>query len=233
MYHASMALIERPKSLTKAVLERLRSQIIHGDLPLGRLLSERQLAEELGVSKTPVREAILQLKNEGLVYVFPQRGASVFSLSAAEVVDLCDFRLAVEGAALAMAMERNPKALVTDLSAIAQAMRKARSRRDARAYLTLDTDFHTAFFKHCGNHHMRESYDRFVGKIAALRTHLAAKPMHTKLSFREHVAIVDAVANRDPDQVKEVLRTHIGRTRETYAEGIRDIAAADQHPRAG
>ena len=223
-----MGLIERPKSLKELVLERLRDAIVHGDRPLGSSLSERQLAEEFGISKTPIREAIFQLENEGLVSVLPQRAASVFTLSAAEVIDLCDFRLVVESAALTMAMERNRDELVAALSAIVESMRDARSRKDDRTYLTLDTEFHTAFFEHCGNHHLRTTYDRFAGKSAALRRHLAARPMHTSLSFDEHVEIVEAVGGQDLDHAKEVLGAHIGRTRETYSEGIRDIAAADR-----
>src|SRR5919204_2437086 len=83
--------IERPKSLAETVLAHLRSSIVHGDLELGQPLSERQLADELGVSKTPVREALAQLRNEGLVLIYPQRGAFVFTLSAREVAELCEF----------------------------------------------------------------------------------------------------------------------------------------------
>jgi DNA-binding GntR family transcriptional regulator len=196
--------------------------------PAGRGVRDlRQLAEEFGISKTPIREAIFQLKNEGLVSVLPQRAASVFTLSAAEVIDLCEFRLVVESAALKMAMERSQDELVDALSDIVESMRDARSRSDVRTYLTLDTDFHTAFFEYCGNHHLRTTYDRFAGKIAALRTHLATRPMHTSLSFDEHVAIVGAVGGQNLDHAQEVLGAHIGRTRETYSEGIRDIATAD------
>jgi biotin operon repressor len=84
--------IERPESLTESTVKRIRQAIVSGDLGLGLPLSERQLADMLGVSKTPVREALAQLRREGLVRIVPQRGASVFTLSQQEVIDICGLR---------------------------------------------------------------------------------------------------------------------------------------------
>jgi DNA-binding GntR family transcriptional regulator len=220
--------MERPKSLAETALTHLRALIVHGDLALGQPLSERQLADDLGVSKTPVREALAQLRNEGLVNIYPQRGAFVFTLSAREVGDICEFRSAVETAALDLSIDRNPDAFADALEGIVDEMASARRRGDQRAYLSLDTRFHAAFFEFCGNAYLRDSYDRYVGKISALRTHLALKPLHTKLSFQEHQQMVKTVRQRDIAATKAILSVHIGRTRETYSAGIEDIALADK-----
>jgi DNA-binding GntR family transcriptional regulator len=84
--------IERPQSLTNIVISRVRNMIIDGELELGSVLSERKLAEELNVSKTPVREAFAQLRNEGLVTIVPQSGVRVFTLSAKGVREMCGSR---------------------------------------------------------------------------------------------------------------------------------------------
>jgi DNA-binding GntR family transcriptional regulator len=231
---SSIRRIARPKSLAETVLAHLRSSIVHGDLELGQPLSERQLADDLGVSKTPVREALAQLRNEGLVLIFPQRGAFVFTLSAREVAAICEFRSAVETAAIRLAMVRNPDAFTADLAAIVAEMAAAQKRGDQRAYLALDTRYHAAFFAHCGNTYLHDSYERYVGKIAALRTHLAVKPLHTKMSFQEHRQMLATIKERDVDATIAILDVHIGRTRETYAAEIDDIAAADKEmPEAG
>jgi DNA-binding GntR family transcriptional regulator len=222
--------IERPESLTESAVKRLRAAIVSGDFELGQPLSERHLAELLEVSKTPVREALTQLKLEGLVRVLPQRGAFVFTLSQREVVEICELRQALEAAALRQAMERNPARFVEALGAVVVKMRKARKRGDEKAYLTEDTNYHLCFFSHCGNAMMQQNYGMFVGKIAALRTHLAHKPQHTELSFREHVAMLEAVSNGDVATALQVLDTHIARTKETYSAGVTDIAAADRAP---
>ena len=103
--------IKRPKSLRELALEYLRKSIIDGTLKMGQILSERKISEELGVSKSPVREALAQLRDEGLINIEPQKGARVFSLSDDEVSQICDFRLAIEMAAFELALSRNNKAL--------------------------------------------------------------------------------------------------------------------------
>jgi DNA-binding GntR family transcriptional regulator len=220
--------LERPKSLAEMVLSHLRASIVHGDLKLGQLLSERQLADELGVSKTPVREALAQLRNEGLVRIYPQRGAFVFTLSAREVAELCEFRSAVESAAVRLAISRNPAAFAVALAPVVADMAAAQRRGDQRAYLDLDSRYHAIFFEHCENGYLRECYERNVGKIAALRTHLAVKPLHTKMSFQEHRQMLVTIQNRDTAGTLAILDVHIGRTRETYSAEIEDIAAADK-----
>lgn len=222
-----MDAIERPKSLTEIVLTKLRDQIIHGDLALGAALSERRIAEELRVSKTPVREALAHLKSEGLVHIYPQSGAHVLTFSAAEIVDMCDYRLIVETAGLKMAMAQNQDAFVAELSEIVQSMKKAHKKAAVREYLEMDSAFHYAFFTYCGNKHLHDSYSLFSGKISALRTHLAAKPGHTKLSLDEHSMMLEIVKSGDVVKGESVLVEHIGRTRETYSLEVPDVAAAD------
>ncbi len=222
-----MERFEKPKSLTESVLEHLRSEIVTGKLELGAAISERQLAAELNVSKTPVREALAQLRNEGLVNVAPRKGAYVFSLSAREVIEICDFRMAIETAALKLALERNPDAFIADNAQIVDEMKLKNSEGDIPTYLALDTDFHNAAFRHCDNGYLRDSFERYSGKIAALRTHLASKPQHTDLSFEEHVELLEAFRSRKIDDVNETLLRHIGRTKNSYEETVDDIAIAD------
>ena len=222
-----MGAFEKPKSLSESVLEHLRGEIVSGRLELGAAISERQLAEQLNVSKTPVREALAQLRNEGLVNIVPRKGVYVFSLSANEVIAICDFRVAIETAALKLALERNPEAFVAEIREIVAEMARCQAKGDIPSYLALDTAFHAAAFRHCENHYLRDSYERYAGKISALRKHLAAKPLHTKLSFEEHTELLEAFASRDIDEVVPTLLKHIGRTKNAYEASVDDIAVAD------
>lgn len=228
-----MAALNRPKSLTETVLEHLREKIVSGDYALGSALSERQLAQEFEVSKTPIRESLVQLKTEGLVTIVPQKGAFVFTLSAQEVTQICEFRMAIEGAALKLALERDRSSLVNDIDRIVTEMEKTHGQGRIKDYLALDTEFHAVFFTHCGNHYLKDSYDRYVGKIAALRTHLSAKPLHTQLSLKEHISFRELFRSGSVAEIAKVLEAHIGRTRDTYAASIEDIAAADEIRSAG
>ena len=219
--------VDRPQSLTEIVRDQIRNSIVAGDFDLGSPLSERQLSVSLNVSKTPVREALAQLRLEGLVHIFPQRGAFVFTLSAREVMDLCELRLTLEAAAMRLAFERNPKGLVEGLAGVTRRMEKARAAGDMRDYLAADTSYHQVLFDACGNPLIAGAYGMHNGKISALRNHLAAKPQHTDLSFAEHVEMLGLLREQRIGEALGVLNRHIERTKATYAMWIEDIAAAD------
>ena len=208
--------LERPKSLRELALEHLRNSIIDGSLKMGQVLSERKISEELGVSKSPVREALAQLRDEGLVSIEPQKGAMVFSLSETEVTQICDFRQAIEIAAFKLALSRNPSELARDMERVVNEMERERTKENEKAYLALDTSFHHLIFEHAGNDYLTASYTRYIGKIAALRTHLAKLPQHTDLSFDEHQKITIAVRHGDITEIKLLLTEHIDRTRQAY-----------------
>ncbi len=210
--------IERPKSLRELALEHLRNNIIDGSLKMGQVLSERRISEELGVSKSPVREALAQLRDEGLISIEPQKGARVFSLTNAEVAQICDFRQAIETAAFELALSRDPVGLAKNMDRVVKNMAKERAAGNEKAYLALDTTFHHLIFEHAGNDYLTASYTRFVGKIAALRTHLAKLPQHTELSFEEHQGIATAVGKGDMENIRSLLAEHIDRTRQVYRD---------------
>jgi DNA-binding GntR family transcriptional regulator len=223
-----MKQLERPQSLTAMAVDALRRAIVSGDLGLGEQLSEGTLSRMLGISKTPVREALQQLRHEGLVRIIPQTGSFVFTMSAHEVLELCELRLTLEEAALHFAIERNRTPFLKVLKRIVTEMDRAQELGDTRGYLALDTEYHAQFFDFCGNSYMAEAYSRIVGKVAALRTHLAARPSHTKKSMAEHRAIVQAIEAGEDDTLRATLHRHIGRTKKSYAENIDDIAQADR-----
>ncbi len=219
--------LQRPRSLTAMAVEALREAIVSGDLGIGEQLSEGVLARMLGISKTPVREALQQLRSEGLVRIVPQTGTFVFTMSAREVIELCELRLTLEQAALALALERNRGPFLAALRAVVGDMERAQAQGDVRAYLALDTRYHNEFFAHCDNSYMAEAYARIVGKVAALRTHLAARPSHTEKSMIEHRALVRAIEAGRDRELASILTRHIERTKRSYTRNIDDIAKAD------
>lgn len=222
-----MKQLKRSKSLTEMALEGLREAIVTGQFKLGEPLSEIQLASSMGISKTPVREALAQLRIEGLVKIVPQSGTFVFTLSSREVVKMSELRSLLEMEALRLAFELNQQDFVEALKAIVTKMEKAQKKGDVAEYLKLDTAFHEQLFIHCDNQYIADAYSRIEGKIAALRTHLSSLPQHTQLSFEEHQEFVDAIEQRDLHKAERILDKHIGRSKETYAENIEDISVAN------
>jgi len=228
MRNKPIAPIQRPKSLCDIAVESIRNAIIRGSYELGEALSEAMLVQSLGISKTPIREALSVLKQEGLVSVIPQKGTFVFTLSADEVSQLGYYRYALESTAIDMAMAQNSNALVKNLLKICASMDKARSKGELAEYLELDSNYHDAIFHHCGNKYLVEGYSFVNGKIAALRTHLSSHPTHTDKSFHEHFEIAELLEQGKKEEARLLLKRHVTRGERSYADAVDDIAEADK-----
>lgn len=223
--------IERPLSLSELATVQLREAIVNGDLKLGEALSEATLATRLKISKTPVRHALAQMRVEGLVEVYPQSGTFVFTVSAGDLMQLCEHRLVLERAALRLAFERNYDRLCRRMRAITTSMDRARIRADVRRYLTLDTEFHRVILKFADNQYLLESYNLIEAKTAAIRTHLADRPLQSEQSLAEHEKIVAFLESGDLDAAISVLEYHIERYSRCYDPDTDDIAARERGER--
>ena len=211
-----MLRIQRPKSLSEQVADALREEIVNGDLEMGEALSEVRIAKQLGVSRTPVREAFARLELEGLVKTEPQRGTYVFKLDREALIDICDVRVSLETAAFRKAMERDPAGLARSLTLIVQEMTKARESGDDRRYLQLDTEFHQKLFDHANNPFLNDAYQTIAAKMAALRNRLGIHPDHMEKSYREHQEMADLISKGNVDKVIEIMISHIGRKEGSY-----------------
>jgi len=196
--------LERPQLLTDLVADRIREAIVRGELKLGEQVSEAQLAQRTGVSKTPVREALLRLKSEGLVEVHPQRGTFVFRLEPEQVGQLCRYRVMVESAALREAMAIDAPALAAEMEKLVGEMKKAERARDQQALARLDMDFHWLFFARCSNGYLRAGYEVIRSQLVALRHRSPTGDMAVA-----HQVLVDAVAAGDARRATALLGEHV------------------------
>ena len=196
--------LERPQLLTELACERIREAIVSGELKLGEQVSEAQLAARLGVSKTPVREALLRLKGDGLVEIHPQRGTFVFRLTPAQVGQLCSYRAMVETAALREAFAADAAGLRREWSRCVTEMRKAERARDLRALARIDMDFHWQLFEHCRDEYLCAGYEVVRSQLVALRHR---SPIANAVA--SHQVLVDALAAGDIDRACAQLREHV------------------------
>lgn len=208
--------IARPRRLVEITLESMRRAIVDGDWALGEKLSESSIARRLGVSKTPVREALVLLQREGLVEIRPQSGTRVFTLKPGELAHICDLRQALETAALRLAVEQDMASVGRELLKVTERMKAARARGDTRTYLRLDGEFHDVLVRGSGNPYLVASYELVAGKVAALRTHLGTDPHHLEKSFAEHCRLAELVSASDLDAALQVLASHIARKEGSY-----------------
>lgn len=225
--------IDRPRSLAATVAERLRRAIIDMEVPLGSELSEVAVAERLGVSRTPVREALALLQQQGLVVIVPQKGSYVFFPTEQDIVDLCEFRIVIETRAVSLAMTRQHEATLVMLGEALAAMEDARGRRDAAAYSRADTAFHDAFFSNCRNRYLQASHALVAGPIATLRSHLSI-PLEgvQERSYTHHRQIAEAFAARDMAKLDAMLTGHILATRQSYVQALQQGAIGRKTPAA-
>jgi DNA-binding GntR family transcriptional regulator len=217
--------VERPQLLTAMVCERIRSAIVQGELQLGEQVSEAQLAQRMGVSKTPVREALLKLKGEGLVEIHPQRGTFVFLLDPERVGQLCRYRATIETAALREAAAIDAPKLAADMAARVAGMKKAQRARDEDELARLDMDFHWQFFVHSPNPYLVAGYEVIRSQLIAMR-HRA--PIDNPVS--SHQVLVDAVAARDIDRACDLLVRHVCENEERYSAACRAGGPAREQP---
>jgi DNA-binding GntR family transcriptional regulator len=219
---APLERLERPRSLTEMVIAQIRELIVSGRLVLGEQLSESALAEQLGVSRTPVREAFLRLETERLVEVRPQRGTFVFQYGLAELRDICELREVLETGALRIALSRNRGRLIERLARETDAAEAARVA-DPGPYQAFDHAFHDVLVKACENEELIEAYERISGRVRTIRYRLTRSRRQIAGSQRGHREIVNALREgRDADAVRR-LGKHVYNSYEMFR---REIEAA-------
>lgn len=196
--------LERPRLLTDVVGERIREAIVTGDLKLGEQVSEAQLAALMGVSKTPVREALVRLQSQGLVQIHPQRGTYVFRLTPEEVTHLCRFRVLVETEALREAMSDGKPRLLRNWQQCVAEMQAAENGQDLTALARIDMNFHWQLFDNCSNQYVRSAYELLRSQLTALR-HRA--PIAN--AVQSHQILIDAVGDGDEHNACALLTEHI------------------------
>lgn len=208
--------LERPQSLTDLAFERIREAIVTGDLKLGEQVSEVQLAQSMGISKTPVREALVRLRVEGLVDIQPQRGTVVFKLEPEQVTQLCRFRAMVETAALREAAAADPARLLQAMRGCVAEMGEAEAAGDVDRLSRIDMDFHYQFIACCPNGYLRGAYELIRYQLIALRFRA---PIPNCLD--SHQVLVDAVEGGDIEQACALLREHVFDNEERYRAACR------------
>ena len=205
---APLRRVERPRSLTAIVLEQVRDRIVTGELRLGEQLSENVLAEQLGVSRTPVREAFLRLAVERLVEVRPQRGTFVFDCDQAGVKDICELREILEAGALRLAISRDRAGLLAGLEANVTAA-EATPLGNSIQYQPYDHAFHELIVSGSGNRQLIEAYEQISGRVRALRYRLIRTLDQVAMSQHAHRAVAAAVRIPDDAGAEAALRDHM------------------------
>lgn len=224
--------ILRPRSLTAIVIDQIRELIITDKLALGEQLSENTLAEQLGVSRTPVREAFLRLESEGLVAVRPQRGTFVFQYDATELREILELREVLEAGALRIALGRDSAGLGTALAVQVDAGEHALKLGPA-AYQVVDTAFHETLVRASDNRELMDAYLRIASRVRAIRYRLTRAVEQIASSQATHRKIVAAILATDTTAAESLLRHHVYSSYRFFLEQIGSVEAAARASKGG
>jgi GntR family transcriptional regulator, rspAB operon transcriptional repressor len=200
---------ERRVTIAQQAYQFLRREIIDARLLPRAPLSEQELSQQLGVSRTPVREALIKLADEGLVDIYPQFGSFVAPIKLAEVFNSQFVREALECAALERAVERIDEAQASALKQILDAQRKHQRAGERDAFFEADERMHQFLMTVAGHEAVWSLVENAKAQMDRVR-HLSMRS-ELKLSsvVQEHSAIVDGVVRRDRAGALEALRTHL------------------------
>jgi DNA-binding GntR family transcriptional regulator len=191
------------------VYASVRDAIIRAELEPGRQISENELAAQLGVSRTPVREALARLRDDRLVEIVPQLGTFVSRISVAGVDDAQFLREALECSAIRLAAERAGRADVLALQGLLARQEDARDAGDAAGFFVLDDELHSTLCEMSGRPIAWVIVERANGHLNRVRRLSLAQPRYLAEMIAEHKVVVDAVARNEPDAAEEALRHHL------------------------
>jgi DNA-binding GntR family transcriptional regulator len=207
----------RDVSLAKMVREDILGLILKGELAPGRRINEPDVAQRLGISRVPVREALRELEATGLVVSRKNVGVFVRELAPREVADLYELRGVLDGhaGARAAALPDAPRRAVSrTLDAANAAMRKAARRHDVPAYYAENLRFHWAIVEAAGNDKLLEAYRGVVQQLHLWRLKNLSDPIGMAASVAEHEAIAKAVREGDSARAGRLLADHVGAARQ-------------------
>ena len=185
--------LDNYKPLRELVFEALREAIVKGVLKPGERMMEIQLAEEMGVSRTPVREAIRKLELEGLVAMVPRKGAYVASLSMKDIVEVFEIRGALEGLAAELAAERITDEELEELERYLLRINESIETKDLTLMVEVDTDFHGQLYRASRNERLSQIISNLREQIQRFRKTSLSLPGRMRAALEEHKQIVEAI----------------------------------------
>lgn len=207
------------KGLREHVHEKLRQAIIAGQLPTGATLNERRVAAELGVSTTPVKEALRRLELEGLIRTEPRRGIRV-TFDAAQAQEMALARAALESMIARQAAVRIAPERLKELRGIAAEMRDATRQGSVKRLIALNESFHEAIHAASGCSYLQRLLAGQLVYDKATRKFLLNDPAERKRALEEHLNILAALEAHDEDRAERAMRDHVVRS------GRQHVAAA-------
>jgi DNA-binding GntR family transcriptional regulator len=215
-----------PAQLERRVYERLRDAIVSGALEPGAQLVEARIADELGVSKTPVREALIRLQRDGLVSIEPYRGARVINPSPDDIREILELRSLLEGQIARDLATRRPEHVIAALEASIEASKRALRSRNRRQFVDSLTAFSDLQADACGNSRMAKLLVDLRSVLLLIGTTSLRAAGRAERSVAEHEAILEAIKAGEPEVAARATAAHIRSIERDSLAELRPVSGA-------
>lgn len=227
-----MRTADKPRYLARdSVYQKLRSEVLSCVLRPGQLLLERDLVGRFDVSKSPIRDALLKLEEQGLIEVLPRKGYRVRRIDVSDVRDMYGLRQILERECISLMIDSAPESVLQGL----EAFRNAPPTPDLTAWIDYNRAFHTYIAVHCGNarlariaQEMIEQFDRFTYVSVT-----SSEEMSLDVFVREHGEIIDAIRAGNKRTATSRAREHIQSSRKRVLDSLQNASIIDSKPKGG
>jgi DNA-binding GntR family transcriptional regulator len=201
--------VTKKKSLREEVYESLRKSILHGKLKAGQRLIEEQLAHQIGISRTPVREAFHKLERDDLVSRLPKKGFAVREFTKADVEEIFGIRSALESYAAYLATLHIGPEKISALEKNIDETEKAMDGGDYDKVVQLHTEFHNVLYRSCKSRKLLDMINNYSDYFFRYRAALVRADSGFKSSTEDHRRMLDAMKKKDPRLVERIVRKHL------------------------
>ena len=205
--------------LRDVVFNTLREAILRGDLKPGERLMEIQLASQLGVSRTPIREAIRMLEQEGLAVTMPRKGAEVAKMTLKGMEDVLEIRAALDELASQLACERMTEAQLVHLEERKDAFERSLKTGNVKAIAEADVNFHDVIYEATGNPKLVNMLNNLREQIYRYRIEYLKNADNYPILIKEHEVIYQSLCNRNKEEAKSAIAVHV----ENQAIAVKEV----------
>jgi len=212
------AAIKQPESLAKMAYEAIRKSILSGQWKIGELYNEKAIAADLEISRTPVREALLELASQDLIIFLPRRGLMVNRFTRRDVDEIFEVRKAIELAAVEKITVASPPFDLFEIEEALLSQRKASKQKDYLAFMEADRLFHTNFSELTSNRRLIAILDNIRDMIHVMGAKALALEGRALKVIEEHQTIFEAVKKGDIEEARRAMAYHLEQSKEAVVE---------------
>ena len=212
------AAIKQPESLAKMAYEAIRKSILSGQWKIGELYNEKAIAADLGISRTPVREALLELASQDLIIFLPRRGLMVNRFTRRDVDEIFELRKAIELAAVEKIAVTSPPFDLFEIEESLLSQRKAVKQKDYLAFMEADRLFHTSFSELTNNRRLIAILENIRDMIHVMGAKALALEGRAVEVIKEHQTILEAVKKGNIEEARRAMAYHLDQSKGAVVE---------------